>query len=143
MKMEIQKMIDALNQQCQAIEGETVHQMDFDQLQSDLAEAARILIGLSERDRLCERLLADFKSDIARMALAVSRAKGEAGTGELVEKLISSQDASLDDLFHLRKMVREQFNHCFPAAPQSKVSGRLASSQAKVSEFKSGVPGRS
>jgi len=137
--MEIQKLIDALNQQRQAITGEAVHQMDFDQLQSDLAEAARMLIGLGERDKLCERLLADFKSDIARMALAVSRAKGEAGTGELVEKLISSPDTGLDDLFHLRKMVREQFNHCFPVAPQSKLSGRLASSRAKVSEFKTGV----
>ena len=77
------------------------------------------------------------------MALAVSRAKGEAGTGELVERLVSSPDTSLDDLFHLRKMVREQFNHCFPVAPQSKMSGRMASSQAKLSEFKTGVPGRS
>lgn len=137
--MEIQKLIDALNQQCQAIAGETVHQMDFDQLQSDLAEAARLLISLSDRDKLCERLLADFRSDIARMTLAVSRAKGETGTGELVEKLISSPDTSLDDLFHLRRMVREQFNHCFPVAPQSKMSGRMVSSQAKVSEFKTGV----
>jgi hypothetical protein len=137
--MEIQKLIDALNQQRQAIAGETVHQMDFDQLQSDLAEACRMLIGLKERDKLCERLLADFKSDIARMTMAVSRAKGEAGTGELVEKLLSSPDTGLDDLFHLRKTIRQQFNHCFPVTPQSKVSGRMASSQAKVSEFKTGV----
>jgi hypothetical protein len=138
-KMEIQKLIDSLNRQRQAIEGEAVNQMDFDQLQSDLAEAARMLTNLNERDKLCERLLADLKSDIARMALAVSRAKVEAGTGELVQRLISSPDASLDDLFHLRKTIREQFNHCFPVAPQSKISGRLANSQAKVSEFKTGV----
>jgi len=141
--MEIQKLIGALNRQREAIAGDAVHEMDFDELQSDLAEAARVLGGLSENGRLCERLLADLKSEITRMALAVSRAKGEAGTGDLVEKLVSSPETGLDDLFHLRRMVREQFNHCFPILPQSKMTNRTGGQRAKVLEFKTGADARS
>jgi hypothetical protein len=137
--METQKLIDALNLQRQAIGNEAIHQLDFDKLEKDLSDAASALGKLDRTEKLYQGLLLDFKREIRRMALAVSRTKGEIGSCSLVEKFISSADINLDDLFFLREKVREEFNRCFPLPPQSKVTGRTSEPRKKVAEFKTGT----
>jgi hypothetical protein len=137
--METQELIDALKHQREAIGSEAIHQLDFDKLDEDLADAASALGKLDQTEKLCQGLLLDFKGEIKRMALAISRAKGETGSCGLVEKLISSADISLDDLLFLREKVREEFNRCFPLPPQSKVTGRKSEPRKKVAEFKTGT----
>ncbi len=136
--MDICELIEGLNRQREVIAGEMVHQLDFDKLQNDLAEAASVLSSLAEKEKLCQRLLAEVKSEIKKMALAVSRAKGDNGTGTLVERLISSPEIGLDDLLYLREKVKEEFNQCFPVSPQSKTMNRTAESRTRISEFKTG-----
>jgi hypothetical protein len=136
--MDICELIEGLNRQREVIAGEMVHQLDFDKLQSDLTEAASALGSLAEKEKLYQRLLEEVKSEIRRMALAVSRAKGDQGTGGLLERLVSSPEIGLDDLLYLREKVKEEFNQCFPVSPQSKTINRTAESRTSISEFKTG-----
>lgn len=136
--MEIPKLIEALNHQRQAIASEAIHQLDFDKLDKDLAEAASVLNKLDRTEKLCQGLLLDFKGEIKRMVLAISRVKGETGSCGLAEKLASSANISLDDLLFLREKVREEFNRCFPLLPQSKVTNRTLKPRTRVAEFKTG-----
>lgn len=137
--MNVENLIESLEGYRKAIGDDSIGGMDFDQLEKDLDETARALGSLGEKEKLCQRLLSDFKSQIQRMALAVSRAKGDDGSCGLVEKLLSSPDLGFDDLLFLREKTREEFNKCFPVSPQSQVMVNLAESRYKVADFKAGV----
>ena len=137
--MNIQNLIESLKEHQNAIGEEMIQKMDFDQLEKDLNQAARALSSLKEKEKLSEKLLSEFKSDIKKMTLAVSRAKGELNSCGLVEKLLSSPDLSFDDLLFLREKVKEEFNQSFPSTPQSKVVISLTEPYSKISEFKTGV----
>jgi hypothetical protein len=137
--MNVKNLIESLKGYRKAIGDDGIGGMDFDQLEKDLEEAARALGSPDATEKLCQRLLSDFKSEIQKMALAVSRAKGEGGSCGLVEKLLSSPDLSFDDLLFLREKTREEFNQCFPVSPQSQVMVNLAESKSKVTDFKAGV----
>lgn len=70
--MEMENLIDSLKKHRDAINNEMVQKMDFDQLENDLSESVSALTSLHQKEKLCEKLLSDFKSEIKRMALAVS-----------------------------------------------------------------------
>lgn len=137
--MNTQSLIESLKAHQSSIGEETIHNMDFDKLEKDLNEALRALKSSTQKEELCEKLLADFKSDIKKMALAVSRAKGDVGSSGLVEKLLSSPDLSFEDLLFLREKVKEEFNQSFSSSPQSRVLSSIPASKFKASVFKTGV----
>ncbi len=137
--MEIGNLKGALTNHRDAINAENVQKLDFDQLERDLDEAVSILNTLEKKERLCDQLVDDFKADIKRMTLVLSRVKGDMGSVGLVEKLLSSPDMSFDDLRFLREKVREDFNLIFPSSPQSRVVANLTKSNFRVGEFKAGV----
>ena len=137
--MNIQNLIESLQEHRNAIGDEMVQKIDFDQLEKDLKEATIALSSLEGKEKLCEKLLSEFKSEIKKMALAVSRVKGELNSCGLVEKLLSSPDLSIEDLLFLREKVKEEFNQSFPASPQSRVMGDHGESNFRISEFKTGV----
>ncbi len=137
--MNIQNLIESLNQHQDAIGDEMVQKIDFDQLEKDLSAAVCALSSMEEKEKLSEKLLSEFKSEIKRMALAVSRAKGDLDSCGLVEKLLSSPDLSFEDLLFLREKVKEEFNQSFPATPQSRVMVDHGESNFQISEFKTGV----
>jgi len=136
--MKVDELIESLKRHKEAIKGEMIQTMDFDQLEIDLGEAALVLHSLSEKEGLCEKLLSDFKSEIKRMSLAVSRAKGNLGSCGLVDKLLSSPDLSFEDLLFLKRKIREEFNQSFPSLPQSKVVVDLGRVDTGFWEFKTG-----
>ena len=137
--MNVHELIESLKGHKDAISGEMIQKIDFDQLEKDLTEAARVLASRGEKEQLCESLLSDFKSEVKKMALAVSRAKGNVSSCGLVDKLLSSPDLSFEDLLFLRKKVREEFNQSFPPSPQSKVFIDPGDANTSISEFKTGV----
>ena len=137
--MNNEKLIESLEKHRLAIQDETISKLDFDQLEKDLKEAASALNVLEKKENLCDQLVGDFKSEIKRMALALSRAKGNLGSTGLVEKLLSSPDMSYDDLKFLRDKVREEFNQSFPASPHYKVVADQTAPNFKMGEFKTGV----
>jgi len=136
--MNVHELIESLKRHKDAVKGEMIQKIDFDQLERDLGEAALVLHSLGEKEGLCEKLLSDLKSEIKRMSLAVSRAKGDLSSCGLVDKLLSSPDLSFEDLLFLRKKVREEFNQSFPPSPQSKVVVDLGRVDTGFSEFKTG-----
>jgi len=137
--MNNERLIESLEKHRLAIQDETISKLDFDQMENDLAEAASALSVLEKKEKLCDQLVDDFKSEIKRMALAISRAKGNLSSGGLMEKLLSSPDISYDDLKFLRDKVREEFNQSFPASPQYRVVVNEAESNFKMGDFKTGV----
>jgi len=137
--MNIQNLIESLKEHRNAIGDEMVQKIDFDQLEKDLKEATIALSSLEGKEKLCEKLLSEFKSEIKKMTLAVSRVKGELNSYGLVEKLLSSPDLSIEDLLFLREKVKEEFNQSFPASPQSRVMVDHGESNFRISEFKTGV----
>ncbi|MGB7062045.1 MAG: hypothetical protein WBF13_06790 [Candidatus Zixiibacteriota bacterium] len=137
--MNVQELIECLKGHKDAINGEMIQKIDFDQLQKDLSEATRVLSSLGEKEKLCEKLLSDFKSQVKKMALAVSRARGTLSSCGLVEKLLSSPNLSFEDILFLREKVKEEFNQSFPASSQSKVVVDHGQDNFSISEFKTGV----
>ncbi|UCB52533.1 MAG: hypothetical protein JSV10_00065 [Candidatus Zixiibacteriota bacterium] len=137
--MNVHGLIESLREHKDAINGEMIQKIDFDQLEKDLSEAARVLSSLGEEEQLCEKLLSNFKSEVKRMALAISRAKGTLSSCGLVDKLLSSPDLSFEDLLFLREKVREEFDQSFPPSPQSKAVIDSGQSNQSISEFKTGV----
>ncbi len=136
--MNIQNLIESLKQHRDAIGDETIQKMDFDQLEKNLSEAVCTLSSLDEKEKLSEKLFCEFKSEIKKMALAVSRVKGNLSSCGLVEKLLSSPDLGFEDLLFLRERVKEEFNQSFPSSPQSRVIVDHGESNFRISEFKTG-----
>lgn len=134
--MSTQELIESLTEHKDAIGGQMIQKIDFDRLEKDLSETTRVLSSLGEKEKLCEKLLSDFKSEVKKMGLAISRAKGNLSSCGLVDKLLSSQDLSFEDLLFLREKVKEEFNQSFPASPQSRVAVHLGQSNFSISEFK-------
>jgi hypothetical protein len=137
--MNVQELIESLKGHKDAISDEMIQRIDFDSLEKALSETTRVLGTLGEKEQLCEKLLSDFKSEVKKMALAVSRAKGTLSSCGLVEKLLSSPDLSFEDLLFLREKVKEEFNQSFPASPQLRVAVHSGQSSFSISEFKTGV----
>jgi hypothetical protein len=137
--VQTQKLIDALKQHLEHLDAEKVEKIDFDQMQQDLKTVVEALISWQKKDQLCDQLLSDFKSDIKRLSLSISRAKGDLKTAGLVEKLLSSENLSFDELILMREKVREDFNKTFPAKPQAKVIDTLGFGEFRISEFKAGA----
>jgi hypothetical protein len=137
--MNVQNLIESLETHRNAINDQALQKMDFDQLERDLSEAVGSLSSLEEQRELCEKLLGEFKTDIQKMAVAVSRAKGDLSSGSLVARLLSSPDLGFEDLLFLRNKVREEFNQSFPTSPQSNVVDTFSRSKFDTSAFRSGV----
>ncbi len=137
--MKIQNLIEALNGHIECLDGEKIEKIDFDQMQEDLKNSMEALISLQQKEQLCDKLLSDFKLEIERMSLALSRAKGDLNTAGLVERLLSSENLTYEELALLKERVREEFNKSFPNKPQAKVVDHLSFGGFKISEFKAGL----
>ena len=137
--MDIQNLIDALKEHIGCLDAEKIEKIDFDRMQEDLKNSIEALASLQRKEELCGKLLSDFKSEIKRMSLAISRGKGDLSTCGMVERLLSSENLSFDELILLREKVREDFNKSFPTKPQAKVADSLGFGGFKISEFKAGV----
>ena len=75
--MNIQNLIDALKEHIGCLDEEKIEKIDFDRMQEDLKNSIEALASLQKKEELCDKLLSDFKSEIKKMTLAVSRVKGE------------------------------------------------------------------
>lgn len=137
--MQRQELIDALKEHIKRLDGEKIEKIDFDKLQEDLRASMEALLSLQKKEELCDQLLGDFKSEIKRMSLAMSRAQGDQNTSGMVERLLSTQDLSFDELVLLRQKIREDFNRSFPTKPQARVIDNFGFGGLKASEFKAGV----
>jgi hypothetical protein len=136
--MKTDELVSNLRAHIESIGDERIELLDFDSLRDDLKKAAGLLLKLDEKGKLCDKLLDGIKSDIKRMSLAVSRAKGDASSLSLTERLLNSEDLDYEDLVLLKDQVKAEFDRTFPGKPIHKMMEKATSSDFKVGEFKTG-----
>ena len=79
------------------------------------------------------------KSEIKRLALSLSRLKGENANLGLIEKHLRNENLSYEELCHLKNQLKSEFDKNFSTAPLSKTiypfsEGKRA--KDKIEEFK-------
>jgi len=136
--MKTNELVQNLRTHLETIGDEKIEAIDFDSLEKDLKEAARALLNLNLKGKLCDKLLADTKSEIQRMSLALSRAKGEASTFNLTERLLDAEDLDYEDLVLLKRQVRAEFDKTFPGKPLYEIMQKSPSPDFRIGEFKIG-----
>ncbi len=136
--MKINELVENLRTHLETMSDEKIEAIDFDSLAKDLKEAAQALLNLDHKGELCDRLLADTKSEIKKMSLALSRAKGEDSTLSLTERLLDAEDLDYEGLVLLKHQVRAEFDKTFPGKPLHKIMQKSQSPDFRVSEFKIG-----
>ncbi len=118
--MEIEELIENLKRDEQRLKDEKLELIDFDRLEENLEAASDKLIRMNKKEEVAERILKDFKGEIKRMAVSLSTLKGEGSSTELIEKYLSNQNTSYEDLCLLKKKLESEFNESFPNAPLSR-----------------------
>jgi hypothetical protein len=136
--MKINELVKNLRTHLEAVSDERMEMIDFDSLSRDLKGTAEALLYLDCKGRLCDEFLADTKSEIKRMCLAVSRAKGDATALDLTERLLESEGLDYEDLILLKRQVKAEFDRAFPGKPVHKIMESGQSFDLKVGEFKIG-----
>ncbi|MDH4222579.1 MAG: hypothetical protein OEV55_03460 [candidate division Zixibacteria bacterium] len=118
--MEILELIQHLEQDAEKIGQEKVEELDFDRLQENLNLASNMLKSFSEKERTSEKILEDYKTEIKRLALSLSRLKGESANLDTLEKSLQDENLSYDMLSRLRKQLQTEFDRSFPTSPLSR-----------------------
>ena len=139
--MNVSELAKALKNHALLMDQEKTTQINFDELQKDLRQASEVLTKLEEKSNLGEKLLGDFKAEIKRMSLTLSRVKDDPHLFELTQKFVDSDNMRFEDLILLRKQIRSEFDKAFPSKPQAKIMKILPSFNYKIKEFKAGARG--
>jgi len=137
--MRTSQLAENLAKHVHTISSEEMEMIDFDSLVGDLKDAAQALLDLGRKAELCDKFLDDAKSEIKRMSLAVSRAKGDASALDLTERLLESEGFDYDDLALLRRQVKAEFDRTFPGKPIHQVMENAEGFGSRVGEFKIGL----
>ena len=122
---------------CQlCLEEERFEDIDFDELKSILKNACETLVYLEEKKDLCNKLLLDFKGEMMKMSLAISKAKGEGNiSSSLTEKFILS-DLSFEEMVGLRKHLKDELNRNFHTSPKYQTKNDIQKSKVDTALFK-------
>jgi len=120
--MEILELIENLKRDAQRLKEEKVELIDFDRLEGNLIAASEKLKRMKEKEEVAEKILKDFKGEIKRMAVSLSRLKGEDSSSELIGKYLSNQNTGYEELCLLKRRLESEFNQSFPNVPLSRAS---------------------
>jgi hypothetical protein len=137
--MEILVLIQNLKEQAERIKESRFEEIDFDRLEQNLNLASEMLRKMKEKDKTAENILDDFKTEIKRIALSLSRLKGDNSNLELTEKYLSDPDLDYDELYLLKTKLKSEFDKNFPNAPLSKTNYHFSKEKKvkdKIEEFK-------
>jgi predicted nuclease with TOPRIM domain len=118
--MEIEELTEELKRDAQRLKEEKIELVDFDRLEGNLISASEKLKRMKEKEGVAEKILKDFKGEIKRMAVSLSRLKGENSSPELIEKYLSNQNIGYEELCLLKRRLESEFNESFPNAPLSR-----------------------
>ena len=137
--MEIGELIENLREEACRITESKIEEIDFDALEEDLNSASEMLKKMKEKEQTSEKILKDFKSEIKRIALSLSRLKGENTTLDLVEKSLTNQNLSYEEFSLLKTKLKSEFDKSFSSAPLSKTFYPFSEEKRvkdKIGEFK-------
>lgn len=85
-----------------------------------MISASEKLKRMKQKEEVAEKILKDFKGEIKRMAVSLSRLKGENTSPEFIEKYLSNQDIGYEELCLLKRRLELEFKESFPNAPLSR-----------------------
>lgn len=136
--MKTDELINNLKTHIEVIGDEKIELIDFDSLKNDLKDAAKLVLNLDEKAKLGTKLLADIISEIKRMSLAVSQAKGDASSLSLTERFLDSGELSYEDLVLIKSQVKAEFDRTFPGKPVHNIMEKGKSCDFRVGDFKTG-----
>lgn len=137
--MDISELIQHLKQDAEKINQDKIEELDFDRLEENLNSASEILKKLGEKEKTSDRILEDYKSEIKRLALSLSRLKGENANLELMEKYLREENLSYEELSLLRKQLKSEFDKSFSTTPIARAFYPFSenkSAKDKITEFK-------
>lgn len=118
--MEIEELTEELKRDAQRLKEEKIELIDFDRLEGNLISASEKLKRMKQKEEVAEKILKDFKGEIKRMAVSLSRLKGENTSPEFIEKYLSNQDIGYEELCLLKRRLELEFKESFPNAPLSR-----------------------
>ena len=122
--MELLELITKLDSTRARLAEEKIEEIDFSELAHDLGEAGATLQLLAMQAETGRKLVSLFKEELATRARAIARLKGESSS--LTEKLIRTENISLDELLTLKQELTAEFDRVFahkltePAGPAGK-----------------------
>jgi hypothetical protein len=137
--MEILMLIQNLKEQAERINESRIEEIDFDGLEQNLNLASERLRKMKGKEETAEKIMDDFKAEIKRIALSLSRLKGENSDLELTEKYLSDPDLDYEELCLLKTKLKTEFDNNLPTAPLSKASYHFSKEKKtkdKIEEFK-------
>jgi len=118
--MEIEELIENLKRDAQRLKEEKIELIDFDRLEENLKIASEKLKRMKEKEEVAEKILKDFKGEIKRMAVSLSKLKGEDSSSELIGKYLSNQNIGYEELCLLKMRLESEFSGSFTNAPLSR-----------------------
>jgi|GEM_PF-1777909 len=100
-----------------------------------LKDASELVKGLIDKATLADSLLQLFRDDLLARARAVARLTGT--SSKLIERLISSESLSLEELLALKRDIESAFDTAFTSRLQDAVSVQTDDND-KLAQFKIG-----
>jgi len=137
--MEIEELTEELKRDALRLKEEKVELVDFDRLEGNLIAASEKLKKMKAKEEVAEKILKDFKAEIKRMAVSLSRLKGEDSGSELIGKYLSNQNIGYEELCLLKRKLESEFDQRFPNAPLSRsnyVFSKERRGKNRLEEFK-------
>ncbi len=137
--MEILELSQHLKEDAEKINQEKIEELDFDRLEENLNSASEILKKHGEKEKISEKILEDYKSEIKRLAFSLSRLKGENANLELMEKYLREENLSYEELSLLRKQLKSEFDKSFSTSPVARAFypfSEVKRAKDKITEFK-------
>lgn len=108
---------------------------DINKLCEHLNEAAAMIEALTAKAAVADSLLQQFREDLLTRARAVARLTGS--SSRLIERLISSEQLSLDELLTLKRDIEAAFDTAF-GNKLHETAATPADEQEQVTQFKIG-----
>ncbi len=110
-------------------------EIDVAQMCRHLAEAAAAFESLLDKAVLADSLFKLFRDDLLVRARAVAKLTGN--SSRLIERLINSEQISLEELLTLKRDIEAAFDSAFSSALKDTVAAATGD-QDKLAQFKIG-----
>ena len=110
-------------------------EINLAELSRHLKDASELVEGLIAKATLADSLLQLFRDDLLSRARAVARLTGT--SSKLIERLISSESLSLEELLALKRDIESAFDTAFTSRLQDAVSVQTDDND-KLAQFKIG-----
>ena len=110
-------------------------QLDFRQLAESLSEAGKLIDDLLPKAASAEALIKLFREDLLARARAVAKLTGN--NSRLIERLINSEQTTLEELLVLKRDLEAAFDAAFTSTLKATSPG-VSEGEDKLAQFKIG-----